>query len=118
MKYIISYSQFENQDIINEGWKDIVAGIMLSAASILPMKGNINSSETDNKPKTEITSNDKLNAYYLAIGIAKHASELAFKNKDFDAVGAYKEISIYFENLRDGIGNEKLSTNAKKYINL
>lgn len=62
-----------------------------------------------------INNNQKIELYSAFVGLANKMTDTEFKQRDYDRAGAFKEIAMYYADLRDGKTPLGLSDNAKKY---
>jgi len=133
MKYLSNYNKYSEQRIIddilntNEGIGDIISKIkeygkkgLLTTAILLSLAGSANAANNrDEVIKVgleNIDNKDKVEFYNAVIGLSTRYESESMNKSDIDAAGAFKEISIYYTNLRDNKPTEELSDPAKKYL--
>ena len=107
-----------NQNV-DEGWgQNLAAGALMGAASLMPMKANAQTQNVpaNNKPSIEMTQDSQKQVYAFMVGIATESISLAMQKSDIDGAGAFKEIALHYENLRDGKTTQPLSENAMSYL--
>jgi len=110
-----------NEDVLEEGWfKNLAMGVLISAASSLGSSAQASNTQNQlNNQNIETVQNQTQNQVYASIvGMAHELSTIAKQNRQINVVGAFKEISIYYENLRDNVTPRQLSTEAKKYLKI
>jgi len=62
--------------------------------------------------------NIKKDVYSFFIGMATENASISMKSGDIDAAGAFKEISKYYQDLRDDKTPTPLSTDTQKYVKI
>ncbi len=116
---------------VNEGMGDMIEKLkdygrkgLLTAAIIL---GIAFSSQAQQQGKTDeviktgteiIDSTQQKLVYSALVGMATEATSLSMEKSEIDAAGAFKEIAIHFENLRDGKTPLPLSQNGINYLKI
>jgi hypothetical protein len=114
---------------VNEGISDILGKLikygkrgLLTAAIVLAVAFSAQAQQQDKtdeiiKTGTELVdSTQQKLVYSFIVGLATRATSIAMKHGNIEEAGAYKEIAIYYENLRDGKTPSSLSMNARKYF--
>jgi len=116
---------FSSNESISEWWSKFIdygkkglltATILLSIAFSSQAQQQNKSMDVIKQGTQMMQSNDKNNVYSFFVGISTENSSLSMRNGDIESAAGFKEISKYYENLRDGKDAEKLSINAIKCI--
>jgi len=125
-KDVIINDILSNNESINDWWNKFItygkrglltASIVLSIAFSTQAQNNNKTNDVIKSGVELLKDNtEKNNVYSFFVGIATENSSLSMKNGDIDAAGAFKEISKYYQALRDGNKPSPLSSTALKYM--
>ena len=94
----------------------LTATILLSIAFSAQAQQQNKSLNVINQGTQMMQSNDKKDVYSFFVGISSENASLSMQRGDIDSAGGFKEITKYYENLRDNKLPEKLSQNAIKCL--
>lgn len=114
---------------MNEGLNDIVgklinygknglltATIVLAVAFSAQAQQQHKTNEIIKQGVMSVDSTQQKQIYAFMIGCATESASLSMQKGDIDAAGSFKEISKYYQALRDGIKPLPLSEQASKYL--
>ena len=111
--------KYQDTPVFSEGWgRNLAAGAMMGAASLMPMKANAQSQNvpTNNKPGTEMSQDNSKETSSYMIGVANQFASSAMQSGNIDDAGVFKEIGKFYQNVRDGKTTTPLSTTAQQYV--
>ncbi len=133
MKYLLTIENFKtDQQIIddilscNESMSDVLQKVrdygkkgLLTTAILLSLVGSIKGSDAQKdiiEQGTEFLHNkDRVDFYNAVIALSTQYESKSMQDGEIEAAGAFKKISIYYSDLRDGKPSE-LDHDSKKYL--
>jgi len=125
-KYIID-DIFSSNENVSEWWNKfvnygkkglLIATILLSIAFSAQAQQQNKSIDVIKQGTQMMRYTEKNNVYSFFVGISSENVSLSMKKGDIDYAGGFKELSKYYENLRDNKTPEQLSQNAIKCLQL
>lgn len=103
--------------LIKYGKKGLLTASIILSVAFSAQSQNSNKTQDVIKQGTElVTDNIKNDVYSFMVGLSKENMSLSMQNGDIDSAGAFKELSKYYQDLRDNIEPLKLSDLAKKSL--
>jgi len=103
--------------LINYGKKGLLtASIVLAVAFSSIAQQQSKSNEIIRVGNELLQTNEKQMVYAFMVAIATESTTLSMENNKINDAGAFKEIALHYENLRDGKTTQPLSENAMSYL--